>query len=108
MLGALTFIAIGFFVAAIARTEESGTAFINLVNLPMLFLSGVFFPVSSLPDFLGPIVRAMPLTYVADALRQTMLNAPPINAQWVNLVVLVAWLMAMAVLAVRFFRWEAR
>jgi len=48
MLGALTFIAIGFFVAAIARTEESGTAFINLVNLPMLVLSGVFFPVSSL------------------------------------------------------------
>jgi ABC-2 type transport system permease protein len=61
MLGALTFIAIGFFVAAIARTEESGTAFINLVNLPMLVLSGVFFPVSSLPDFLRPLVRAMPL-----------------------------------------------
>ena len=108
MLGALTFIAIGFFVAAIARTEESGTAFINLVNLPMLVLSGVFFPVSSLPDFLRPLVRAMPLGYVADALRQTMLGAPPINAPWINLAVLVAWLVAMTGLAIRGFRWDAR
>jgi ABC-2 type transport system permease protein len=108
MLGALTFIAIGFFVAAIARTEESGTAFTNLVNLPMLVLSGVFFPVSALPDFLRPLVRAMPLTYVADALRQTMLDAPPINAPWINLAVLVAWLIAMTGLAVRYFRWDVR
>ena len=108
LLGTLTFISIGFFVAAIARTEESGTTMINLVNLPMLFLSGIFFPIGALPGFLKPVVRAMPLTYVADALRQTMLNAPPVNAQWINLGVQAAWLVVMTGLAIRFFKWEAR
>jgi ABC-2 type transport system permease protein len=108
LLGTLAFIAIGFFVAAIARTEESGIALVNLINFPMLFLSGVFFPVESLPGFLAPVVRALPLTYVADALRQTMLDAPPVNPQWINLTVQLAWLVAMAALAIRFFRWEPR
>ena len=108
LLGTLTFIAIGFFVAATARTEESGTSLTNLVSFPMLILSGVFFPVAALPAFLMPVARAIPLTYVADALRQTMLNAPPINAQWVNLSVQAAWLIAMSGLAIRFFKWEAR
>ena len=108
LLGTVTFIAIGFFVAAIARSEESGTTLTNLISLPMLFLSGVFFPVTSLPDFLAPVVRALPLTYVADALRQTMISAPPVNAQWLNLSVQVAWLVLMSALAMRFFKWEAR
>ena len=108
LLGTLTFISVGFFVAATARTEESGTALTNLISFPMLFLSGVFFPVTALPDFLRPVVRALPLTYVADALRQTMLSAPPINAQWVNLGLQVVWLVAMTGLAIRFFKWEAR
>jgi ABC-2 type transport system permease protein len=60
------------------------------------------------PDFLRPVVRAMPLAYIADALRQTMLDTPPINAPWINLAVLVAWLIAMTSLAVRYFRWDAR
>jgi len=50
----------------------------------------------------------MSLAYVADALRRTMLDAPPINAPWINLAVLVAWLIAMTGLAVRGFRWDAR
>ncbi len=108
LLGTLTFIAIGFFTAAVARTEESGTALTNLVSFPMLFLSGIFFPVNSLPGFLAPIVRAIPLTYMADALRQTMIDAPPINTQWVNLGVQAAWLVAMTALAIRFFNWETR
>ena len=78
------------------------------MNLLMLVLSGVFFPVSSLPDFLRPVVRAMPLAYIADALRQTMLDTPPINAPWINLAVLAAWLVAMTGLAIRGFRWDAR
>jgi ABC-2 type transport system permease protein len=74
----------------------------------MLILSGVFFPVAALPAFVMPVARAIPLTYVADALRQTMLNAPPINAQWVNLSVQAVRLITMSGLAIRFFKWEAR
>jgi ABC-2 type transport system permease protein len=102
------FIAIGFFIAAVSRTEESGTAITNLVNFPMLFLSGVFFQVTGMPSYLQPIIKAMPLTYTVDALKQTMIGAPPVNGQLINLGVQLAWLVAMTVLAVRFFKWDAR
>jgi ABC-2 type transport system permease protein len=108
MLSTLMFIAIGFFIAAVAKTEESGTAITNLVNFPMLFLSGVFFQVSGMPSYLQPFIKAMPLTYTVDALKQTMIGAPPVNGQLVNLGVQLAWLAAMTVLAVRFFKWDAR
>jgi len=108
MLSTLMFIAIGFFIAAISKTEESGTAITNLVNFPMLFLSGVFFQVSGMPSYLQPFIKAMPLTYTVDALKQTMIGAPPVNGQLINLGVQLAWLAAMTVLAVRFFKWDAR
>ncbi len=108
LLSTLMFISIGFFVAAISKTQEGGTALVNLINFPMLFLSGVFFPVDSMPDFLKPIIAAFPLTYTADSIRQVMIGSPPIHSQMINLLVQLAWLLAMSVLAVRFFKWDAR
>jgi ABC-2 type transport system permease protein len=52
------------------------------------------------------VVTAMPLTYLADALRQIMVGATPVYSLWVDLGVLAAWLVVSAALAVRFFRWE--
>lgn len=108
LLGTLMFIAIGFFIAAISKTEESGTAITNLVNFPMLFLTGIFFPVSGLPSLIQPVIKALPLTYTVDALKQTMIGAPPINSNMVNLVVQVGWLGVMTALAIRFFKWDTR
>jgi ABC-2 type transport system permease protein len=106
LLGTLAFIAIAFLIAAIARTEESGSALTSAVQLPMLFLSGLFFPVETLPGFLRPVVDALPLTYLADALRQVMVGATPYHSMAVNTLVLLAWLVVAGVLASRFFRWE--
>ncbi len=101
LLGSLMFIAIGFFIAAISKTEESGNAITNLVNFPMLFLTGIFFPVTGLPALVQPIIKALPLSYTVDALKQTMIGAPPINAPIINFAVQVAWLIAMTGLAIR-------
>ncbi len=106
LLGTLAFIAIAFLIAAIARTEESGSALTSAIQLPMLFLSGIFFPVDALPGFLRPIVDALPLTYLADALRQVMIGATPYHSMVVNSLVLLAWLIVSSVLAIRFFKWE--
>ena len=106
ILGALTFVALGYFLAAMARTQESGIAFLQAVNFPMMFLSGIFWPVEWMPGFLKPVVWALPLTYLGDALRQTMVQASPLVPLWVDLAVLGGWLAVMAALAVRFFRWE--
>lgn len=106
LLGTLAFIAIAFLIAAIARTEESGAALTSAVQLPMLFLSGIFIPVEAMPGFLRPVMDALPLTYLADALRQVMISATPYHSMMVNSLVLLAWLVVASALAIRFFKWE--
>lgn len=74
ILGALTFLAIGYVIASYARTEESANALTSVVQFPLMFLSGIFFPIEFMPDWLQPVAAIMPLTYLGDALRQTMVG----------------------------------
>lgn len=106
LLGTLAFIAIGFLIAAIARTEESGSALTAALQLPMLFLSGIFFPLAAMPGFLRPVADLLPLTYLADALRQVMIGATPDHSMIVNTLVLLGWLVVSSAVAIRFFKWE--
>ena len=108
MAGGLAFLAIGFALSGIARNTETAASYANLVTFPMLFLSGTFFPVDSLPTWLQGITRVLPLRYLIDALREPMMRDKGFGAIWVDLLVLLAvFAVAMAV-AVRFFKWESR
>ena len=106
LLGVLTFIALGALLSAVARTQESGTAVVQLVNFPMMFLSGVFFPPELIPSGLRIITNALPLTYLADALRHTILGTPSLYGIPKDLTVMGIWLAACLLLASRTFRWE--
>jgi ABC-2 type transport system permease protein len=106
LLGALTFVAIGYLVASLARTVESANGITTAVNFPMMFLSGIFFPLALLPAFLTPVVRALPLTYLADALRQVAVGSVPEFPMMVDLAVLAGWALVCALLSARFFKWE--
>jgi ABC-2 type transport system permease protein len=72
----------------------------------MMFLSGIFFPLALLPAFLTPVVRAVPLTYLADAFRQVTIGSVPEFPILVDIGVLVAWAIVCALLSARFFKWE--
>ncbi|HLF26032.1 MAG TPA: ABC transporter permease [Anaerolineae bacterium] len=106
ILGMLLFVAIGFAIAGIAKSSESAAGISQLVNFPMMFLSGLFFPVSIMPAFLQPVTAVIPLTYVADALRQVMVGAPPVNLMSTNLLLMAGWLVVSIFLAVKLFKWE--
>ncbi|MEO7000611.1 MAG: ABC transporter permease [Ktedonobacterales bacterium] len=106
VLGALTFVAMGYLIAAFSKSVETAGGISSAVNFPMMFLSGVFFPLALLPAFLAPIVRAMPLTYLADAFRQVSVGSVPDFPIWLDVAVLLAWAIVCAVLASRFFKWE--
>ncbi len=106
ILGTLSFISIGYLVASRVRTVEGAMPIINLITFPMMFLSGIFFPVEIMPDFLRPIVEALPLTYLGDAFRQIMVGAPPLHSLSTDIIVLSGWFVICMVLAIRFFRWE--
>jgi ABC-2 type transport system permease protein len=106
LFGALTFVSIGYFAVSRAKTVEGAMPIINLVQFPMLFLSGIFFPVEFFPDFMRPIVDAIPLTYLGDGFRQVMVEATPLHSLPFDVAILGGWLLVTMVLAIRFFRWE--
>jgi ABC-2 type transport system permease protein len=106
LLGALTFIGIGYLIASIAKTVDSASGISSAVNFPMMFLSGIFFPLAALPAFLTPFVRALPLTYLGDAIRQVMNGSTPEFPMTVDVAVLAAWALGCALLSIRLFKWE--
>ena len=106
ILGTLTMVSIGYLAVSRARTVEGAMPIVQLIQFPMLFLSGIFFPVEFMPGFMRPLVAAMPITYLGDALRQTMVDATPLHPIPVDIAILAGWLVVSIVLTIRFFRWE--
>lgn len=106
ILGALTFLALGYLIASYARTEESANALTSVVQFPLLFLSGIFFPISFMPEWLQPVAALMPLTYLADGLRQVMVGGSAYAPLGIDILVLSVWLIVCFLLSARFFRWQ--
>jgi ABC-2 type transport system permease protein len=71
-----------------------------------MFLSGIFFPISFMPGWLQPVAAAMPLTYLADALRQTMVGGAAYASLGIDALVLGGWMIICFLIAARFFRWQ--
>jgi ABC-2 type transport system permease protein len=105
-LGAVAFTALGYVIASFARTEEAANGITQVVQLPMMFLSGIFFPIALMPDWLKGVSTLLPLTYLADALRQTMVGASPFFSLATCAVVLLGWLVVCLGISARFFRWQ--
>jgi len=105
LLGALSFAGLGTLLASRARTTETINGLINLFNLPMFLLSGVFFSSHRFPGFLQPAIHALPLTALNDALRGVINEGVSILALGPELLVLAVWGLASFLLAVRLFRW---
>jgi ABC-2 type transport system permease protein len=106
LLGAGAFLAIGFALASFLKTEEQATGVVQVVQMPMMFLSGIFFSFDFLPGFLQTVARFLPLTYLADALRQVMVNGTQVAPLGVDVAVLTGWLVVCLGIAARSFRWE--
>ena len=105
-LGAVTFLALGYVIASFAKTEDSANGMTSVVQFPMMFLSGVFFPIDQMPDVIQTIARIIPLTYLADALRQIMVGGAAFAPLTVCFGVLAAWLVVCFAIAARKFQWQ--
>jgi ABC-2 type transport system permease protein len=105
-LGAMAFLALGYVLASFATTEESANGMTSVVQFPMMFLSGTFFPLEQMPEFLRAIARVIPLTYLSDALRQVMVGGAAFAPLWLCALVLVGWLVLCFRIASRTFRWQ--
>ncbi len=108
LLGAAMFISLGYFISGLAKTEQAVEGLVALPNFIFMFLSGIFFPVEMMPGWIRPLVDIIPLTYVGDALRHTMIEAGTYFSMTRSLAIITGWLVVCAVLALRFFRWESQ
>ncbi len=106
LLGSVIFLAVGFAIAGWAENEDQAAPVANLISLPMMFLSGVFFPRDAMPDFLASVTGYMPLTYVNEALRAIVNDGASLTALGPQLLGMGVWAVITFVLAVRLFRWE--
>jgi ABC-2 type transport system permease protein len=104
-LGSLTFGGVGLLTASRAQKIESVSGLINLVMMPMWIFSGVFFSYERFPAVIQPLIKALPLTALNDALRASILEGTPLLHQWSRLLILVAWGGISFLLALRCFRW---
>jgi ABC-2 type transport system permease protein len=106
VLGTLAFIALGYVIASFAATEDAANGMTSVVQFPLMFLSGTFFPIDAMPDFLRAIARVLPLTYLSDALRQTMVGGAAFAPLWLCFAVLAGFLAVCFAISARFFRWQ--
>jgi ABC-2 type transport system permease protein len=106
VLGSLAFSSLGLLIASRVRTIEGVSGLTNSVMMPMWILSGVFFSAQRFPDLLQPVIRALPLTAIIDALRANMLQGAGLAELWPELAVLGAWLVVCFSLALKLFRWR--
>ena len=106
VLASLSFSALGLLIASRARTIEAVSGLMNLVQVPMWILSGVFFSAQRFPDAVQPLIKALPLTAIIDALRGHMLQGAGLVQLAPELGTLGAWLAGCFVLAMMLFRWR--
>jgi ABC-type multidrug transport system permease subunit len=104
-IGSLTFGGIGLLTASRAQKIESVSGLINLVTMPMWIFSGVFFSYERFPAILHPLIQALPLTALNDALRTSILEGSPLLTQWPRLLIIILWGGVSFLLALRWFRW---
>jgi ABC-2 type transport system permease protein len=108
LLGAVCFAGMGFGAASLIRSAEGASAVVNVVILPMAFLSGGFGPTRDFPAFLQTIADVLPLTYLVDIVQGVVYEGKPIWEQPTAVAVLLAWGVAGTLIAMRYFAWEPR
>jgi ABC-2 type transport system permease protein len=105
-VGVFSFGALGIALSQAIPNFDSAAAYVNIVFLPAIFISGVFYSTDSLPRALDAIAQILPLKHVIDGFSGAIVTGHGLADNAGNLAVVAAWGAAGIILAVRSFRWE--
>lgn len=106
LLGAMSFSSLGLLTASRARTLEAASGLMNFIMMPMWLCSGVFFSYERFPDAAKPLIKALPLTALNDALRAVINDGAGVTAIGVQIAILAAWAVICFAIALKIFRWQ--
>lgn len=105
-LGLIVFMGFGFVVSGIAKSESTIPPISNIITMPQFLLSGTFFSIEAFPNWLQPISRALPLTYLNDAMRKVAFEGAGLLDVRIQILILFAWGIGIYAVAVKTFKWE--
>ncbi len=104
LLGVFSFVGLGVVLTSFAKDQETAMMVMMTLMFPMMFLSGVFFPVQQMPWYMQDISKVLPLTYAADALRKVMVLGAGIPQISTELIILITFGIVMIAIALPVFR----
>ncbi|MFK7864650.1 MAG: ABC transporter permease [Pseudohongiellaceae bacterium] len=106
VLGTFIFLCLGFCIGSIAKTQQAVMAIGNIFIFPQMFLSGIFYPIESMPEIVQPIASVLPLSFVANGMREIAINGAALTSITPSLLGIAFWLIVSFVLATRLFVWK--
>jgi ABC-2 type transport system permease protein len=106
LAGCFCFCALGLAVTTIVPSEEAAPPVVNVTVFPILFISGIFFPIDNVAQWVRTVAAVFPIQRLAHALQTAFLPGEGSGFVWADLAVLAAWGVGGLVVAARFFRWE--
>jgi len=106
IVGGYAFSGIGLLTVSRAKTLEAVSGMMNLIMVPMWICSGIFFSYERFPEAVKPVIRALPLTLLNDALRMVMNDAAGLVEVAPRLLALAVWGVVSFLIGLKIFRWQ--
>jgi ABC-2 type transport system permease protein len=104
LLSVFSLVGLGILITSFASTEETATMIMMTLTFPMMFLSGVFFPLQQMPQFMQVIAQFLPLTYAVSALRRVVVLGAGVPAISTDIIILFGF--GIVLLSVALFSFE--
>lgn len=104
LLTVFSFVGLGILITSFADREETATMVMMTLMFPMMFLSGVFFPIQQMPWYMQDIAQILPLTYATTALRKVIVLGAGISAVWSDVLILLLVGIVLLAIAVPLFK----
>ncbi|MGC8558322.1 MAG: ABC transporter permease [Nitrososphaeria archaeon] len=103
-LGILSFTGLGLIATSFVSDQESAQMIMLMIQMPMIFISGIFYPVLQLPWWLRDIAYMLPLSYTVSAFRAVMVLNAPLSAVWPEVLVLIFYSIITFAIAIPLFQ----
>lgn len=105
-LALLVFMSFGFIISGLAKSESTIPPLSNMITLPQFLLAGTFFSIEAFPGWMQPISKALPLTYLNDALREIAFEGASLWDVKTDIGILLLWGAVGYLVASKVFKWE--
>ena len=104
LLTVFSFVGLGILITSFTDREETATMVMMTLMFPMMFLSGVFFPLQQMPWYMQDLAHFLPLTYATTAMRKVMVLGAGLDAVFLEVAILIGFGIVMLAIAVPMFK----